>query len=76
MTGVEFEVDVVQVDRTTLMTGAPGVFAGGDALPSERTVTVGGHGKKAARSVDAYLRGEAFATGPKHPPAPFESLHL
>ena len=41
VTGVEFEVDVVQVDRTTLMTGAPGVFAGGDALPSERTVTVG-----------------------------------
>ena len=36
------------------MTGAPGVFAGGDAVPSERTVTVGvGHGKKAARSIDA-----------------------
>ena len=41
-----------------LMTGAPGVFAGGDAVPSERTVTVGvGHGKKAARSIDAWLRG-------------------
>ena len=45
----------------TLMTGAPGVFAGGDAVPSERTVTVGvGHGKKAARSIDAYLRGETL----------------
>ena len=77
VTGVEFDADVVQVDRTTLMTGAPGVFAGGDAVPSERTVTVGvGHGKKAARSIDAYLRGEAFAPGPKHPLAPFESLHL
>ena len=42
----------------TLMTGAPGVFAGGDAVPSERTVTVGvGHGKKAARNIDAWLRG-------------------
>ena len=69
--------DVVQVDRTTLMTGAPGVFAGGDAVPSERTVTVGvGHGKKAARSIDAYLRGEAFTPGPKHPLASFEMLNL
>jgi formate dehydrogenase beta subunit len=41
----------VQVDPVTLMTGAPGVFAGGDAVPSERTVTIGvGHGKRAARS--------------------------
>ena len=48
------------------MTGAPGVFAGGDAVPSERTVTVGvGHGKKAARSIDAYLRGETFAARPE-----------
>ena len=74
---VQFDADVVQVDRTTLMTGAPGVFAGGDAVPSERTVTVGvGHGKKAARSIDAYLRGEAFASGPKHPLASFEKLNL
>lgn len=75
--GVTLERDVVQVDRTTLMTGAPGVFAGGDAVPSERTVTVGvGHGKKAARSIDAYLRSEAFASGPKHPLAAFEKLNL
>jgi NADPH-dependent glutamate synthase beta subunit-like oxidoreductase len=77
LAGVQFDGDVVQVDRTTLMTGAPGVFAGGDAVPSERTVTVGvGHGKKAARSIDAYLRGETFASGPKHPLASFEKLNL
>ena len=75
--GVEFDRDVVQVDRTTLMTGAPGVFAGGDAVPSERTVTVGvGHGRKAARSIDAYLRGETFAPDAKHPLAAFDTLHL
>jgi formate dehydrogenase (NADP+) beta subunit len=75
--GVELDRDVVQVDPTTLMTGAPGVFAGGDAVPSERTVTVGvGHGKKAARSIDAYLRGEVFTPGPKHPLASFDSLNL
>ena len=77
LSGVEFDGDVVQVDRTTLMTGAPGVFAGGDAVPSERTLTVGvGHGKKAARSIDAYLRGETFASGPKHPLASFDKLNL
>ncbi len=45
-----------------MMTGDPGLFAGGDMVPSERTVTIGvGHGKKAARNIDAYLRGEAYA---------------
>ena len=43
-----------------MMTGCPGVFAGGDMVPSERTVTVGvGHGKRAAREIDAWLRGAA-----------------
>ena len=38
----------------TMMTGYPGLFAGGDMVPSERTVTTGvGHGKKAARNIDA-----------------------
>jgi len=46
-----------------LMTGRPGVFAGGDAVGSERTVTAAvGHGKRAARHLDAWLRGV--------PPAP------
>ena len=41
----------------SIETGCPGVFAGGDMVPSERTVTVGvGHGKKAARHIDAWLR--------------------
>jgi NADPH-dependent glutamate synthase beta subunit-like oxidoreductase len=75
--GVEFDDDVVKVSATTLMTGAPGIFAGGDAVPSERTVTVGvGHGKRAARSIDAYLSSEVFAPGPKHPMATFDKLNL
>ena len=41
-----------------MMTGAAGIFAGGDMVPSERTVTVAvGHGKLAARNIDAWLRG-------------------
>jgi NADPH-dependent glutamate synthase beta subunit-like oxidoreductase/Pyruvate/2-oxoacid:ferredoxin oxidoreductase delta subunit len=75
--GVEFERDgTVKVSRA-LMTGAPGVFAGGDMVPAERTVTVGvGHGKRAAREIDAWLREAAYDRGPKHPPVSFESLNL
>jgi formate dehydrogenase beta subunit len=75
--GIAFDGDVVVVSPTTLMTGAPGVFAGGDAVPSERTVTVGvGHGKKAARSIDAWLRSAPFVSHPKHEQADLDKLHL
>ena len=54
--GVTICDGVVQVGPD-LMTGRPGIFAGGDMVPAERTVTVAiGHGKKAARSIDAYLK--------------------
>jgi NADPH-dependent glutamate synthase beta subunit-like oxidoreductase len=46
--GVEFERDGTVRVSAAMMTGCPGVFAGGDMVPAERTVTVGvGHGKKA-----------------------------
>jgi len=77
ITGLTFDGDVVQVDPVTLMTGAPGIFAGGDAVPSERTVTVGvGHGKKAANAIDAYLGGGKFLPAHKHPVADMDKLHL
>jgi 2-oxoacid:acceptor oxidoreductase delta subunit (pyruvate/2-ketoisovalerate family) len=54
--GITISDGVVQVGPD-LMTGHPGIFAGGDMVPAERTVTVGiGHGKKAARSIDAWLK--------------------
>jgi NADPH-dependent glutamate synthase beta subunit-like oxidoreductase/Pyruvate/2-oxoacid:ferredoxin oxidoreductase delta subunit len=75
--GVEFSEDGTVEVSESLMTGARGVFAGGDMVPAERTVTVGvGHGKRAAREIDAWLRGERYTREPKHPLAPFESLHL
>ena len=47
--GVTFSGGTVDVGAD-LMTGHPGIFAGGDMVPAERTVTVAiGHGKKAAR---------------------------
>lgn len=58
--GLTFDKGVVKVDPN-MMTGFPGIFAGGDMVPSERTVTVAiGHGKKAARNIDAWLRGDSF----------------
>lgn len=76
MPGIEFKDDgTVSVDQH-MMTGAPGVFAGGDMVPSERTVTVAvGHGKKAARHIDAWLRGGEYAAAPKHDLAGFDKLH-
>ncbi|MGO9560620.1 MAG: NAD(P)-binding protein [Acidimicrobiales bacterium] len=66
---------VLDVDDD-MMTGHPGIFAGGDMVPAERTVTVGiGHGKKAARSIDAWLRGEGHATAARHELATFERLN-
>jgi 2-oxoacid:acceptor oxidoreductase delta subunit (pyruvate/2-ketoisovalerate family) len=57
--GLEVEDGVVRVGPN-MMTGHAGIFAGGDMVPAERTVTVAvGHGKKAARHVDAWLRGGA-----------------
>ncbi len=73
--GVEISDKVVQVDDN-MMTGHAGVFAGGDMVPSERTVTVAvGHGKKAARHIDAYLHGENYVKAPQHEIASYENLN-
>jgi len=75
--GVAFAKDGSVLVDSTMMTGAPGVFAGGDMVPSDRTATIGvGHGKKAARSIDAWLRSETVGHTPKNEIASFEKLHL
>ncbi len=75
--GVEFQRDGTVQVSAAMMTGCPGVFAGGDMVPAERTVTVGvGHGKKAARNIDAWLRGTATANAPKHDGVSFADLNL
>lgn len=72
---IETEDGVVTVGPD-LMTGRPGVFAGGDMVPAERTVTVAiGHGKEAARHIDAWLRGTAYAPPPEPALASFELLN-
>ncbi len=74
--GVMMEDGVVQVGDN-MMTGAEGVFAGGDMVPSERTVAIAtGHGKKAARHIDAWLRGEIFDQERRTPRVHFDDLNL
>ncbi len=73
--GVELEHGVVKVGPN-MMTGCPGVFAGGDMVPSERTVTVAvGHGRTAARHIDAWLRDAEHRPAPPRPPATFDLLN-
>ncbi|EPD32505.1 NAD(P)-binding protein [Propionimicrobium lymphophilum] len=75
--GLDFDGDTLKVNPVTLMTSVPGIFAGGDAVPSQRTVTVGtGHGKKAAKMIDAWLKNEDRYVKVKHPVVEFDDLHL
>lgn len=75
--GMVFDRDVVRVDPDTLMTNVPGIFAGGDMVPSERTVTVGvGHGKKAARCIDKWLNLDVAPRDPKHPLVHLDQMNL
>lgn len=77
MPELAFQEDGTLIVDNNLMTGHPGIFAGGDMVPSERTVTVGvGHGKKAARHIDAWLRGETYAKPRNHEMASFDKLHV
>lgn len=74
--GVTVNKDHTVAVGPDLMTGYPGLFCGGDMVPSERTVTVAvGHGKKAARCIDAYLRGESYAPPPKAAVAVYDRLN-
>lgn len=75
--GIEFQSDGTVVVNSQMMTGHDGIFAGGDMVPSERTVTIAtGHGKKAARNIDAWLRGKTFEKTVNNPLIPIEKLHV
>jgi len=76
LAGVEFDRNgVVKVDEA-MMTGHAGVFAGGDMVPSERTVTIAtGHGKQAARHIDAYVNGARWRAGERSKLADYDKLN-
>jgi len=73
--GLEVEDGVVKVGHD-MQTGHEGIFAGGDMVPGERTVTVGiGHGKLAAHHIDAWLRGTTWVHPESHELATFDKLN-
>ncbi len=73
--GLQVTDGVVEVNLQ-MMTGHPGIFAGGDMVPAERNVTVAiGHGKKAARNIDAWLRATVYAPGTKSELVSFDKLN-
>ena len=75
VTGLSVKDGVVEVGPS-MMTGHEGIFAGGDMVPAERTVTVAiGHGKKAARNIDAFLKRTTHVPAPKHELAGFDRLN-
>jgi NADPH-dependent glutamate synthase beta subunit-like oxidoreductase len=74
--GIDYKNDGTVIVDAGMQTGADGIFAGGDMVPSERTVTVAvGHGKKAARHIDAWLNGTRYRVAPKHDLVGPEHLH-
>lgn len=74
---IELRNDGTVVVDNNMMTGARGIFAGGDMVPSERSVTIAvGHGKKAARCIDAFLNGTTYTRPVKHEIVHFNKLHV
>ena len=75
--GIKLRPDGTAAVDEAMMTGHPGIFAGGDMVPGERTVTAAvGHGKRAARRIDAWLRGGSHAPELARALVSFDMLHL
>tara|TARA_R110001592_G_scaffold59620_3_gene180928 strand:- start:4960 stop:6630 length:1671 start_codon:yes stop_codon:yes gene_type:complete len=75
--GLKMNNDGVVVVNQNMMTTVEGIFAGGDMVPSERTITVAtGHGKKAARCIDAWLSGQDYHKTQSGELEPCPELHL
>jgi 2-oxoacid:acceptor oxidoreductase delta subunit (pyruvate/2-ketoisovalerate family) len=72
---IAVEDGVVQVDQQ-LMTGHPGIFAGGDATPGPRSVTTAvGHGRRAAARIDTWMRDVKSETPAPRALASFDKLN-
>ena len=75
--GLTFADSGIVVVDAAMMTGRAGLFAGGDMTPGDRTVTTAvGHGKRAARNIDRWLRQTPVRAESRHPVVAFDQLHL
>lgn len=76
MEGLKTEWDSVIVDKDDMMTSIEGIFAAGDMVPGDRTVTAAiGMGKHAARGVHDWFKGKKYVRMAKHDDAKFEDMH-
>lgn len=67
---------VIEIDDQ-MMTGAEGIFAGGDVTPAKRTVTTAiGNGKKAAKCINAFLQGGKYVKPAMHEVVTVKKLNL
>ena len=76
------DASALQVSRGTIDTDSAfattrsGVFAGGDVVAGDRSVTIAiGHGRRAAESIDDWLVGRQPAPVPAVDLAPYEALN-
>jgi NADPH-dependent glutamate synthase beta subunit-like oxidoreductase len=75
--GIEIRPDGTVIVDETMMTGRPGIFAGGDMVPTTRSVTIAtGHGKRVADHIDAWLRQGRYVPPPEITVVNFAMLHL
>jgi NADPH-dependent glutamate synthase beta subunit-like oxidoreductase len=74
---IEIAADGTVLVGEDMQTGHPGIFAGGDVVPTQRSVTQAtGLGKRAARHIDAWLSGGRWQAPPSQRVVGFEALHL
>ena len=74
---LQFKPDGSLAVDAHMMTHHRSLFAGGDVVPGQHSVTIAtGHGKKAARHIDAWLQDKHYQAPEKHPIVGFERLHV
>jgi len=75
--GLALTPDGALVVGDDMMTGHPGIFAGGDMVPGQQSVTIAtGHGKAAARNIHAWLNGATYDRPERPPIVTRQMLHL
>lgn len=75
--GLIFREDGTIEVGADMMTGCAGIFCGGDMVPTDRTAAIAvGHGKKAARYIDGWLKSQPYSKAPSPPVAGPQGLHL
>jgi Pyruvate/2-oxoacid:ferredoxin oxidoreductase delta subunit len=70
------EKNTISVNKF-MQTGIPNIFAGGDVISGQRSITNAiGYGKKAAKNMDAYLRGMELISKIPNETINFKQLNL